>query len=425
MEISKQSIVTQSNKLVEAKFALTVQEQRLLLVMISMIHPEDEDFKDYIIHLADLCKLLGLKTQSMYAEAKKITRRLRERELVIQEPTGELQIGWISSAKYLESAGAVRLRFDPALKPYLLALKRQFTRFQLDILIRFKSVHAIRIYQLLKQYETIGKRQCQIADLREMLGIAPDEYTRYNDFKRKVISTAAVQINSNSDISFQFKELKEGKKITSLLFLIKANPATSYPVDSDKSLSAPEDLVALLGQQGITRKDALQAIAVQGVEGVREIFGKVMNDVRRRANAKPILDVSAYLAKCLREGYGKCTEQQRQLKKAQQAQAAARQQQAEQQRLLDEIRQEARAARKAAGTALIAKLTPAELQAHRVAYEQTPDFPGWRAPLVNRLFEVFLKNTLLGPEEQSFREIAKSKEVDYDRLISNLGKMAE
>ena len=41
MEISKQSIVTQSNKLVEAKFTLTVQEQRLLLVMIAMIHPDD------------------------------------------------------------------------------------------------------------------------------------------------------------------------------------------------------------------------------------------------------------------------------------------------------------------------------------------------------------------------------------------------
>ncbi len=46
MEINKQSVVTQSNKLVEAKFSLTIQEQRLVLVMISMISPEDKDFKD-------------------------------------------------------------------------------------------------------------------------------------------------------------------------------------------------------------------------------------------------------------------------------------------------------------------------------------------------------------------------------------------
>lgn len=383
MEISQQSMVTQSNKLVEAKFTLTVQEQRLVLVMIAMIHPQDEDFKDYIIHLADLCRFLGLKTQSLYAEAKKITRRLRERELVIQEPGGELQIGWISSAKYLESEGSVRLRFDPALKPYLLALKRQFTSFHLDIIIRFKSVYAIRIYQLLKQYENIGKRECRVADLREMLGISLDEYTRYNDFKHKVISTAVEQINGNSDISVKFKELKEGKRIVSLLFLIMANPPVNRAIDGVKQPPIQEDLLALLGQHGITRKDALHAIEVQGAEGVREIFGKVMNDVRRRANDKPILDVGAYLAKCLREGYGKCTEEQRQGKKAKEEQVAALRRQEERRRLLEVIQREAREIRKVAGATLIESLTPAEIASYKAAYEKTPDFPGWRAPLVN------------------------------------------
>ncbi len=420
MEINKQSVVTQSNKLVEAKFALTIQEQRLVLVMISMISPEDKDFKDYIIHLGELSEFLGLKTQSMYVEAKKITRRLREREVIIQEPTGELQIGWISSAKYLESEGSVRLRFDPALKPYLLALKRQFTSFHLDIIIHFKSAYSIRIYQLLKQYESIGKREFRVVDLREILGIQPDEYTRYNDFKRKVINPAFKEVNSKSDISFKFEELKEGKRIVSLLFLIKRNPKGTATVEPAQLPSAHEELVAVLTQHGITKKDALKVIVEQGAEGVREIFDKVMSDVDRRAKSKPILDVGAYLAKCLKEGYGKITAEQREAKKKKEERVVTLKKQEECCQLLKAVQQEARERRKAAAIPLIESLTPNEMGFHRAAYEQTPDFPGWNAPLVKRLFEIFLKNTLLGTEESFYREVAREKGVDYDELVRSL-----
>lgn len=421
MEINKQSVVTQSNKLVEAKFALTIQEQRLVLVMVSMISLEDKDFKDYIIHLGELSEFLGLKTQSMYVEAKKITRRLREREIIIQEPTGELQIGWISSAKYLESEGSVRLRFDPALKPYLLALKSQFTSFHLDIIIHFKSSYSIRIYQLLKQYESIGKRKFRVVDLREILGIQPDEYTRYNDFKRKVINPAFKEINSKSDISFKFEELKEGKRIVSLLFLIKRNSKGISTVEPTPLPPAHEELVALLTQYGITKKDALKVIAEQGAKVVREIFDKVMSDVDRRVNSKPILDVGAYLAKCLKEGYGKLTVEQREAKKKKEEQAVILKKQEENRLLLKAIQQEARERRKASTILLIESLTPEEMESYRAAYEQTPDFPGWNAPLVKRLFEIFLKNTFLGTEESFYREIAREKGVnDYDELVRSL-----
>ncbi|POZ49738.1 replication initiation protein [Methylovulum psychrotolerans] len=41
-------IVTQANELVEARYNLTLGEQRLILTMIARIQPEDEDFKSLL-----------------------------------------------------------------------------------------------------------------------------------------------------------------------------------------------------------------------------------------------------------------------------------------------------------------------------------------------------------------------------------------
>jgi len=79
---------------------------------------------------------------------------------------------WISRASYFdEDTAMVYIRFDPSLKPYLIQLKREFTQASLSTVLPLKSVYAIRLYLLLKQYRGIGKRALSLEEMREMLGI--------------------------------------------------------------------------------------------------------------------------------------------------------------------------------------------------------------------------------------------------------------
>jgi hypothetical protein len=41
---SRQLIVRKSNRLIEASYKLTLQEQRIILLLASMINPTDKDF---------------------------------------------------------------------------------------------------------------------------------------------------------------------------------------------------------------------------------------------------------------------------------------------------------------------------------------------------------------------------------------------
>ena len=49
----KQQVAVQSNALINARYEMTAFQKKILLYIISMIQPNDEDFKTYSIHVKD------------------------------------------------------------------------------------------------------------------------------------------------------------------------------------------------------------------------------------------------------------------------------------------------------------------------------------------------------------------------------------
>lgn len=213
-------LIVKGNKLINARYRFNVSEMRMFLAMITQITREDTDFKTYRIQIADFLESIGTSSNSVYERAQETSKRLLEQPLIIEEDDGPLQLNLISSAKYYRGRGYVDLQFDPKLRPYLLQLKEKFTAYDIRNVLRLQSGHSIRIYELLKQYETIGERTFQIDDLKEILGVA-DQYTRYNDFKRFVILQAQKELIEYCDIRFTFQEIKQGRKIDRIHFTIE------------------------------------------------------------------------------------------------------------------------------------------------------------------------------------------------------------
>jgi plasmid replication initiation protein len=226
MNKSLQALVVQSNKLIEARYQITVQEQRLLFAMISMIELTDEDFKFYSFRLTELAALWEIDQDVVYRDAKKITAKLLTRVLHITETDGSLlQINWVCTAMY--KSGYLNLQFHPLLKPYLLQLKGAFTKCKLLVLNQFESIYSIRIYQLLQQYRSIGSRTFEIEELRNILGIGADQYPVFQDFKRRVLLQARKELDLKGDMSFDIEGNAKGKKTTAItLKIIEKNAAS-------------------------------------------------------------------------------------------------------------------------------------------------------------------------------------------------------
>ncbi|KPA16083.1 initiator RepB protein [Candidatus Magnetomorum sp. HK-1] len=264
-ELVDKALIIKSNKIIEARYKLNPVETKIIMILISLIEPNDSDFKGFKVKVKDVAKLIGLKSTNKYSRLKAITGKLVEKKLDIEEEDGLLQVGWLSSAKYYDNDGMIKFTFDPQLKPYLLELKGNFTSYLLKNILSLVNEYSPRIYALLKQYELIGKRKIKLNNLRLILGVKDSQYELYGSFKKHVLKVSQKDIARNTDIQFEFEEVKTGRKVTSLIFKIYSNKVV-------KTIEYNSELIESLKFLGLKMKDIDSIFKDHKIEVVQQVL---------------------------------------------------------------------------------------------------------------------------------------------------------
>lgn len=221
LQIKEYNIVSKSNMLIEASSRLNLIEQKILLCLASNIEPTDRDFKIYTFPIKQFHELLGLNGATKYTELSGITKDLLSKVIEIRTKEGLMQLSWVSSVIYNKNKGTIDIRFDPLLKPFLLELSSHFTSYRLGNVMKLKSTYSIRIYELLKQYEDLKERIIYLEDLRYYLD-ALNVYPKYANFKQRVLKVSQQELKQKTDIFFEFEEIKFGRKVEKIKFIIKS-----------------------------------------------------------------------------------------------------------------------------------------------------------------------------------------------------------
>lgn len=225
----KQVIVVKSNKLIEASYRLDLIEQRIILAAIVEARETQSGLGSGFITLEAkrFAQTFGMEGGGVYRQLKEAMDTLFNRFIVVRDLHPESghervsKVRWISSASYIDGAGTVQIRFAEDMVPYISRLETEFTSYRLEKIGHMSSTHAVRLYELLVQYLSIGKREIEIAWLKEALGIA-NEYKAIKDFKKRVLDVATAQINEHSDIVVSYTQRKTGRSVTHLIFEIKS-----------------------------------------------------------------------------------------------------------------------------------------------------------------------------------------------------------
>lgn len=256
-------LIRKSNKLVEARYKFDIWEMRVFVKMISLIKPDDRDFAQYKISVHDIIQDFQLPNNGNYYKLLKegaeklLTKQVEIDKIDEDGKKKKVNLNLVSSTESFvdESDGNdVILKFDPELKKHLLDLKEQYLTYDVRNILKLTSVHSIRIYELLKQYEgMIGmrgfvKRKFDIEELKNTLGISKDEYEQYGHFKNKVILKAQKDLLGETDIRFDIEEEKSSRKVIAVIFVIyrneknqrKAKPEVEVEEDKNDPKQHPE-----------------------------------------------------------------------------------------------------------------------------------------------------------------------------------------
>ena len=219
--------VIQSNFLIEARFKLTLSELKLFLFMVKEIDINDKDFQEYRVFIKDFLDTSKSENYNIYRSVDKITDTFMRHIIKLKQDDDSIsKFTLMSFCNYKKGRGYIEYRFDKALKPQLLRLKKQFTRYDIANIIHCKSTYSIRVYQLLKSFEGLKERTITVDELKEMLMIE-DEYKRFYDFKVNVLDRACKELKGKknnkikSDLYFEYELNKAGRIVESITFAIK------------------------------------------------------------------------------------------------------------------------------------------------------------------------------------------------------------
>ena len=226
--IKPEYLVVKSNLLIWANYNLSLQEQKIILMLASLVKPDDSEFYAYTFQIKEFMELLEIKNKNSYREIANITKGLMKKvfEIRDEEKNTLLQLAWFSSALYKYGEGIVELKFSPHLKPYLLQLKSFYTKYKLKNVLILRSKYSIRIYEILKCYAFKRQFIIPIDEFKKITGGIG--YKDNSAYKRRVLKPAQKEINKLTDIFFTYSELKKGNKIIAISFTIK-----------DKEIQAP------------------------------------------------------------------------------------------------------------------------------------------------------------------------------------------
>ncbi|MCF2221051.1 replication initiation protein [Chryseobacterium sp. PS-8] len=224
-------LVKKSHELVMGKFSFSLLELRLFSLIVSMIDDRDEDFKTYRIAVKDMMKTFNLKSKTIYAEIQQVTTSMLKKIIVIpvQEEgvQKEIKSTLMSSFKYeVSGRGVIEATFNPILKPYLLQLKSKFLLYNLSNILQISSATSIRIFELLKTFEGVKQKTFSLQELKEILGVE-NSYSKYSNFKNKILLKSQKDLEMFTDIRFTFKEISENsRRVEKIQFSIHPNTPT-------------------------------------------------------------------------------------------------------------------------------------------------------------------------------------------------------
>ena len=244
-ELFETAIIEKRNVLNEIRASnLTLQELRFFSIYLSKINPRDENTRSVKFPFADFKKIMDfgkLNIQQLKNSADSI---LGKKVFIPLESGGFEGIVLFDKCKVDKNSNGewfVEISASNAAMPLMFDFKERYFRYELWNALRLKSPNQIRMYEILKQYENLGKREISVKDLRELLGISDTEYssrTGWSDFKKGVLDSCQKALKEITDISYTYERGKTGTggKWLTIIFHISKN----VPVNTQLTLFESE-----------------------------------------------------------------------------------------------------------------------------------------------------------------------------------------
>jgi len=232
IEKNRTNLVVKDNRIIRnVRYSLSAQEQKLIIYAISKVVAEDKELKKITFKLNDYFNIVGSTNSGKdYQRVKATIRELRNKSWWIKDGDKEVLFAWLDTARVNPKTREIELTLSESLKPYLIDLRQNFTKYELINVLCLRSKYSIRLYEIYKSYLWLSRWEVSLDEFREIIDVK-DRYLDFTEFKRNVINPSIKEINKYTDLTISMETLKSGRNIDKLIFNIVEKKGTQLVLD--------------------------------------------------------------------------------------------------------------------------------------------------------------------------------------------------
>lgn len=249
MNINDNTLLVQSNYIIENKPRLSINALRLFYTMVAMVNKEDDEFYEYKINVKEFAEQwsIDIKSNNVYQVLKSLADEILSSYILIEKINGKGKkilegFSIFSMYSYTDGSAYMSVKLNPEIKEYFINLKKNFTKYSMNNLFLLNANNAsavtMRTYEFVKQFEKLGKRKVTVLEYKKAVGllemnragkIISEKYKGNNANLKQYALIPAIQLintytdvlidynitgrGSNAVINFSIKTKKENEQI--------------------------------------------------------------------------------------------------------------------------------------------------------------------------------------------------------------------
>ena len=252
----------------------------------------DKEFPTLFIPTSKLTELFG--NTKYLAELKPACKKLFDTIIELNHANGGFELYHLFRELKYEPGEGLYLQFDELLRPYILDLfqTKGYTRINVEYLFKLSSPYAIRLLELLLQYQNIKlfkelmeiKRKMTVEELRFVLNVPEGTYKdRMDHFRKFVLDDPIKEINTRTPYIVRYQTVKEGRRVVAFEFIMDTYKVPKAEEDDSYQFTRTFGAIQTLCSLGFTERVA------------RAIFAKCIDEAdcfSRINRAQGLLDRS-------------------------------------------------------------------------------------------------------------------------------------
>lgn len=236
ISVNAENYVVMANDMVRGTSGLSLNEAKLLRLIIMQVRKDDKQFFKFKIRTDEFANLLQIDKSNLYREMDKMSTHLLKEVIRIGDGNPRhkwKKFQWISYCEYDE--GVLTIRLNDELAPYILGLQEYYTQYRLEEIVGFRSTYSLKIYEMINlglmgRKPHADKKYCVYVSLAEIRRATntEDKFERISQFKAKVIDISVKDINKYSPYHVTVEDFKESRSIVGFYFLVESQSGFEY-----------------------------------------------------------------------------------------------------------------------------------------------------------------------------------------------------